>query len=48
MNLWWQGLPNIKQWEGYPAQPSGPKFFPAGAPLINPELADARIQVLER
>jgi outer membrane receptor protein involved in Fe transport len=44
MNLWWQGLPNIREWQGYPAQPSGPKFFPAGAPLINPQLADARIQ----
>ena len=44
MNLWWQGLPNIREWQGYPAQPTGPKFFPAGAPLINPELADARIQ----
>jgi outer membrane receptor protein involved in Fe transport len=44
MNLWWQGLPNIREWQGYPAQPIGPKFFPAGAPLINPELADARIQ----
>jgi hypothetical protein len=44
MNLWWQGLPNIREWEGYPVQPTGPKFFPAGAPLINPELADARVQ----
>jgi outer membrane receptor protein involved in Fe transport len=44
MNLWWQGLPNVHEWEGYPAQPAGPKFFPAGAPLINPELADARVQ----
>ena len=47
MNLWWQGLPNVREWQGYPAQPTGPKFFPAGAPLINPELADARVQVLE-
>lgn len=44
MDLWWQGLPNLRRWDGYPSQPEGPKHFPEGAELINPELADARIQ----
>ena len=32
-NPWWQGLPNVRQWEGYPAQPSHVRSFSRpGAP----------------
>lgn len=45
-NLWQQSLPNLKRWEGWPNQPppGTPKFFPAGAGLINPNFGEMRIQ----
>jgi hypothetical protein len=43
-NLWQQSLPNINKWEGWPAQPSGEKFFPANSTLINPNFGEMRIQ----
>ena len=45
-NLWQQSLPNLKRWEGWPNQPPDgtPKFFPAGAGLINPNFGEMRIQ----
>jgi len=43
-NLWQQSLPNINKWEGWPAQPSGDKFFPPGSTLINPNFGETRIQ----
>lgn len=45
-NLWQQSLPNLRRWEGWPAQPPAgtPKFFPAGAGLINPNFGEMRVQ----
>ncbi|MBA2301862.1 MAG: TonB-dependent receptor [Acidobacteria bacterium] len=45
-NLWQQSLPNLRRWEGWPAQPAEgtPKFFPAGSGLINPNFGEMRIQ----
>ncbi|MBF8300596.1 MAG: Oar protein [Acidobacteria bacterium] len=43
-NLWQQSLPNINKWEGWPAQPAGEKFFPAGSTFINPNFGEMRIQ----
>ena len=43
-NLWQQSLPNINRWQGWPEQPSGEKFFPPGATLINPNFGETRIQ----
>jgi TonB-dependent receptor-like protein len=43
-NLWHQNLANLCRWEGYPDQPSGPKFFPAPCQLINPNLGEIRYQ----
>ena len=48
LDLWWQGQGNIRKWEGYPNQPEGEKFFPAGSPLINTALGESRIQYLQR
>ncbi|HET7747314.1 MAG TPA: carboxypeptidase regulatory-like domain-containing protein [Vicinamibacteria bacterium] len=43
-NLWHQNLANLCRWEGYPAQPSGDKFFPERCTLINPNLGEIRYQ----
>jgi hypothetical protein len=45
-NLWQQSLPNIRRWQGWPNQPASSldKFFPPGAPLINPNFGEMRIQ----
>ncbi len=44
-NLWQQSLANIRQWQGFPsAVPSSEKFFAAGAPLINPNFGEVRLQ----
>jgi hypothetical protein len=43
-NLWQQSLPNINKWEGWPAQPTGPKFFPANSGFINPNFGEMRLQ----
>lgn len=43
-NLWQQSLPNLRKWEGWPAQPTGDKFFPAGSSLINPNFGEMRVQ----
>jgi hypothetical protein len=46
LHLWQQSLPNIRKWQGWPEQPppGTPKFFPAGAPLINPNFGEMRLQ----
>ncbi len=46
LHLWQQSLPNIRKWEGWPNQPppGTPKFFPAGAPFINPNFGEMRLQ----
>jgi hypothetical protein len=46
LHLWQQALPNIRRWEGWPNQPppGTPKFFPAGAPFINPAFGEMRLQ----
>lgn len=43
-NLWHQNLANLCRWQGYPAQPSGEKFFPERCTLINPNLGEVRYQ----
>ena len=44
LHLWIQSIAHLRKWEGYPNQPEGPKFFPAGAERVNPYWADMRIQ----
>jgi hypothetical protein len=46
LHLWQQTLPNVRQWVGWPdAPPEGtPKFWAAGAPLINPNFGEMRLQ----
>jgi hypothetical protein len=43
-NLLVQSIGHIRKWEGYPDPPEGPKFFPVGAPRVNPAWADMRLQ----
>ncbi len=45
-NLWQQSLANINKWQGWPEQPPAgtPKFFPVGAPPINPRWGEMRVQ----
>jgi hypothetical protein len=46
VHLWVQGLPNINRWQDWPANQTGPKFFPAisGTNRINPNWAEMRFQ----
>lgn len=44
LHLFGQGLPNINKWEGWPNNPTGAKFFPAGSTLINPNFGEMRLQ----
>jgi len=46
VHLWVHGLPNINKWEGWPNNPTGPKFFPAisGTNRINPAWSSIRYQ----
>jgi outer membrane receptor protein involved in Fe transport len=39
-----QTLGNIRRWEGFPDNPTGPKFFQPGAPLLNPTFGEMRMQ----
>jgi hypothetical protein len=44
LHLLHQSLSNMTQWEGYPNQPTGTKYFPVGAPLINTNFGEIRTQ----
>jgi hypothetical protein len=44
VHLLHQSLSNMTRWEGYPNQPTGRKYFPAGAQLINPNFGEVRTQ----
>ncbi|MBI4482897.1 MAG: TonB-dependent receptor, partial [Acidobacteria bacterium] len=44
LHLWVQTRTDLNRWEGWPAQPSGRKFFPEGAIRIFPAWGDLRIQ----
>ena len=44
LHLWQQGLPNIRKWDGWPNNPTGEKHWTAGAPLIQPNFGEIRIQ----
>jgi hypothetical protein len=44
LHLLHQTLPNLRRWEGFPNQPTGRKFFPAGAAFINPNFGEMRTQ----
>jgi hypothetical protein len=44
LHLLHQTLPNLRRWEGFPNNPTGRKFFPAGAQLINPNFGEMRAQ----
>ena len=44
LHLVQQTLGNVRRWEGYPNNPTGPKFFPAGSPLLNPTFGEMRMQ----
>jgi hypothetical protein len=46
VHLWVHGLPNMNKWQGWPDNPTGPKFFPAitGTNRINPAWASLRVQ----
>jgi hypothetical protein len=39
-----QHLSNINRWEGFPNNPTGRKFFPAGSTLVNPNFGEVRTQ----
>jgi hypothetical protein len=43
-NLLVQSIGHLRRWQGFPEQPEGPKFFPAGAPRVNSAWADMRLQ----
>ena len=44
LHLLHQSLSNMTEWEGYPNQPTGTKYFPVNAPLINPNFGEIRTQ----
>lgn len=46
LHLFGQALPNINRWDGWPNNPTGPKFFPAisGTNFINPNFGEMRLQ----
>jgi hypothetical protein len=44
LHLLGQHLSNMTKWEGYPNQPTGRKYFPVGAQLINPNFGEVRTQ----
>jgi hypothetical protein len=44
LHLLHQTLPNLRQWEGFPNNPMGRKFFPDRAPFINPNFGEMRTQ----
>ena len=48
VHLWIHGLPNMNKWEGWPENPTGPKFWPnigRTTNRINPAWADMRFQL---
>jgi hypothetical protein len=48
VHLWVHGLPNMNKWEGWPENPTGPKFWPnigRTTNRINPAWSDMRFQL---
>jgi len=46
LHLWQQSVTNINRWQGWPENPTGPKFWPqiSGTNLINTNFNDIRLQ----
>ena len=47
LHLLGQSLPNINKWEGWPNNPDGPRFWPGGTGLINPNFGEMRYQATQ-